>query len=67
MFNVSYQTLSCPPQPLDRGGQGGPRDAEENVHPPGQPRHGGAVDAEGCLLPQVEADQQSVGQAWTGE
>ena len=52
---------------MDGCGQGGPRDAEENVHPPGQPRHGGAVDAEGCLLPQAEADQQSVGQAWTGE
>ena len=44
-------------QPVDCGGEGGPRDAQADVHPPGQSRHGGAVDAEGCLLPQAQAHQ----------
>ena len=25
------------------------------------------MDAEGCLLPQAEADQQSIWQAWPGK
>ena len=43
---------------MDRGGEGGPRDAEADVHPPGQSGQRGAVDAEGCLLPQAQAHQQ---------
>ena len=53
-------------QSMDRGREGGPRDAKEDVHPPGQPHNGGAVDAEGGLLPQAQADQQPVGQARLG-
>ena len=45
---------------MDRGRQGGPRDAQADVHPPRQPRHRRAVDAEGRLLPQAQADQQPV-------
>ena len=58
--------LQVPQQPMDRGWKGGPRDAKEDVHPPGQPGHRGAVDAEGGLLPQAQADQQPVGQARLG-
>ena len=58
--------LQVPQQSVDRGWEGGPRDAEEDVHPPGQPGHWGAVDAEGGLLPQAEADQQPVRQARLG-
>ena len=53
-------------QSMDRGREGGPRDAKEDVHPPGQSGHRGAVDAEGGLLPQAQADQQPVGQARLG-
>ena len=52
---------------MDRGREGGPRDAKEDVHPPGQPHNWRAVDAEGGLLPQAEADQQHLGQARPGE
>ena len=58
--------LQVPQQSMDRGREGRPRDAEEDVHPPGQPHNGGAVDAEGGLLPQAEADQQPVRQARLG-
>ena len=58
--------LQVPQQSMDRGREGRPRDAEEDVHPPGQPGDRGAVDAEGGLLPQAEAHQQPVGQAWLG-
>ena len=34
-------------QPLDRCREGGPRDAEKNVHPPGQSCHRRTVDAKG--------------------
>ena len=51
---------------MDRGGEGGSRDAEADVHPPRQPGHRRAVDAEDRLLPQAEADQQPVGQARLG-
>ena len=51
---------------MDGGWEGGPWDAKTDVHPPWQPGHGGAVDAEGGLLPQAEADQQPVGQARLG-
>ena len=51
---------------MDGCGQGRPRDAKENVYSPRQPGHRGAVDAEGGLLPQAEADQQPVGQARLG-
>ena len=61
------KVLSFAFQLVDRGWEGGPRDAEEDVHPPGQPHNGGAVDAEGGLLPQAEADQQHLGQARPGE
>ena len=59
-------SLQVPQQQMDRGREGGPRDAKEDVHPPGQPSHRGAVDAEGGLLPQAQADQQPVGQARLG-
>ena len=52
---------------MDRGGQGGPRDAQEDVHPPRQPGHRGAVDAESCLFPQIETNKQHIRQARTGE
>ena len=52
---------------MDRGGEGGPRDAQEDVHPPRQPDHRGAVDAESCLVPQAETDEQHIRQARTGE
>ena len=58
--------LQVPQQQMDRGREGGPRDAKEDVHPPGQSGHRGAVDAEGGLLPQAQADQQPVGQARLG-
>ena len=45
-------------QSVDRGGEGGPGDAEADVHPPGQPCHRRAVDAEGRLLPQAQGHQQ---------
>ena len=54
-------------QSVDRCREGGPRDAKEDVHPPGQPHNGGAVDAEGGLLPQAQADQQHLRQARPGE
>ena len=43
---------------------GGPRDAQAPVHPPGLARHGRAVDAKGRVLPQAQAHQQPLGQAW---
>lgn len=46
------------PEPVDGRRQGGPWDAEEDVHPSGLPLHGRAVDAEGRLLPQAEVDEQ---------
>ena len=52
---------------MDRGGEGGPRDAQEDVHSPRQPDHRGAVDAESCLVPQAETDEQHIRQARTGE
>ena len=54
-------------QPVDHRGQGRPGDAEAHVHPPGQPDDGGAVDAEGRLLPQAQAHQQHLRQARAGE
>ena len=48
---------------MDGGGQGGPRNAQKDVHPPGQPVHGGAVDAEGGVVPQAQADEQHLRQA----
>ena len=48
---------------MDGGGQGGPGDAQEDVHSPRQPGHRRAVDAEDSLLPQTEAHQQLVRQA----
>jgi hypothetical protein len=54
-------------QPVDHCGQGRPRDAQEDVHPPGQPNDGRAVDAKSRLLPQAKADKQHHGQARTGE
>jgi hypothetical protein len=50
-------------QSVDGGGEGRPRDAQEDVHPPRQPVDGRAVDAEGRLLPQAQAHQQHLGQA----
>lgn len=32
--------VQVPQFPLDGSGEGRPRDAKEDVHPPGQPRHG---------------------------
>ena len=58
--------LQVPQQSVDRSWEGGPRDAQKNVYSPGQPGHRGAVDAEGGLLPQAEADQQPVRQARLG-
>ena len=51
-----FQLLGC-------GGEGGPGDAEADVHPPGQPGHRRAVDAEGRLLPQAQGHQQHGRQA----
>lgn len=42
---------------MDGGRESGPGDAEEDVHPPGQPVDGGAVDAEGRVVPQAQADE----------
>ena len=42
---------------MDSSREGRPRDAEADVHPPGQSGQWGAVDAEGCLLPQAQAHQ----------
>lgn len=50
-------------EPMDGGGEGRPGDAEEDVHPPGLAVDRGAVDAEGGLLPQAEADEQHQRQA----
>ena len=52
---------------MDCGRQGGPRDAQADVHPSGQSGHRRAVDAEGCLLPQAQAHQQHLGQARPGK
>ena len=54
-------------QQVDSGGQGGPGDAQEDVHSPRQPGHRRAVDAEDRLLPQTEAHQQHIRQARTGK
>ena len=54
-------------QQVDSGGQGGPGDAQEDVHSPRQPGHRRAVDAEDSLLPQTEAHQQHIRQARTGK
>ena len=40
LLSFAFQSVDC-------GWEGGPRDAEEDVHPPGQPGYWGAVDAEG--------------------
>ena len=47
--------VQVPQQQVDSGGQGGPGDAQEDVHSPRQPGHRRAVDAESCLFPQTEA------------
>ena len=52
---------------MDSGGQGRPGDAQEDVHPSRQPRHGRTVDAEGRLLPQAQAHQQHLRQTRTGK
>ena len=39
--------IRLPHLELGGGGEGGPRDAEENVHPPGQSCHRRTVDAKG--------------------
>ena len=54
-------------QPVDHRGQGRPGDAEADVYPPGQPRDRRAVGAESHLLPQAQAHQQHLRQAWTGK
>lgn len=43
---------------MDGSRQGGPGDAQEDVHPPRLAVDGRAVDAKGRLLPQAEVDQQ---------
>lgn len=43
---------------VDGRREGGPWDAEEDVHPPGLPLNGRAVDAEGGFLPQTQTDEQ---------
>ena len=55
-------SLQVPQRQVDGGGQGGPRDAEAAVHPPGLAIHRGAVDAEDGVVPQAEADQQHLRQ-----
>ncbi|KAG8297499.1 hypothetical protein J6590_034741, partial [Homalodisca vitripennis] len=50
-------------QQVDGSRQGGPGDAQENVHPPRLSQYGRAMDAESCLLPQTEAHQQHLRQA----
>ena len=54
-------------QQVDSGGQGGPGDAQEDVHSPRQPRHWGTVDAESCLLPQTETNKQHIRQTRPGK
>lgn len=49
---------------MDGGGQGGPRDAQTHVHPPGQSGYWRAVDVESGQLPQAETNQQHIRQAW---
>lgn len=48
---------------MDGGGQGGPGDAETDVHPPGQPVDRRTMDAKSRVLPQAQADQQHLRQA----
>lgn len=43
---------------VDGRREGGSWNAEENVHSPGLTFDGWTMDAEGCLLPQIEADEQ---------
>ena len=43
---------------VDGRREGGPRDAEEDVHPPGLAVDRRAVDAEGGFLPQTQTDEQ---------
>ena len=52
---------------MDRGWQGGPGDAQEDVHSPRQSRNWRTVDAESCLIPQTEANKQHIRQTRTGK
>ena len=52
---------------MDRGWQGGPGDAQEDVHSPRQSRNWRTVDAESCLLPQTQTLQQHIRQTRTGK
>lgn len=50
--------VQVPAAPLDGGREGRPGGAQTHLHPPGQPRHGAAVDVQSGDLHQAEADQQ---------
>jgi len=46
---------------VDGSWQGRPGDAQAHVHPPGLAGHRRAVDVQGDLVPQAQANQQHPG------
>ena len=47
---------------MDGGGKSGSGNAKAHVHPSRLSKHRGPVDAESCLLPQTEVDEQHLRQ-----